>query len=53
MAANSDIKIEIKDLTMAYGSFVVMRDINAQIKRSSVFIIMAGAVAARARCCGT
>jgi phospholipid/cholesterol/gamma-HCH transport system ATP-binding protein len=38
----SDIKIEIKDLTMAYGSFVVMRDINAQIKRGSVFIIMGG-----------
>ena len=42
MATNSDIKIEIKDLTMAYGSFVVMRDINAQIKRGSVFIIMGG-----------
>ena len=42
MATNGDIKIEIKDLTMAYGSFVVMRDINAQIKRSSVFIIMGG-----------
>ncbi len=38
----NDIKIEIKDLTMAYGSFVVMRDINAQIKRGSVFIIMGG-----------
>jgi phospholipid/cholesterol/gamma-HCH transport system ATP-binding protein len=39
---SDDIKIEIKDLTMAYGSFVVMRDINAQIKRGSVFIIMGG-----------
>ena len=38
----NDFKIEIKDLTMAYGSFVVMRDINAQIKRGSVFIIMGG-----------
>ena len=38
----SDIKIEIKDLTMAYGSFVVMRDINAQIKGGSVFVIMGG-----------
>src|ERR1041384_4556834 len=42
MATNGDIKIEIKDLTMAYGSFVVMRDINAQIKRGSVFVIMGG-----------
>jgi len=39
---SDDVKIEIKDLTMAYGSFVVMRDINAQIKRGSVFIIMGG-----------
>src|SRR6476620_2786927 len=27
-------------LTMAYGSYVVMRDINAQVKRCSVFVIM-------------
>jgi phospholipid/cholesterol/gamma-HCH transport system ATP-binding protein len=38
----SEIKIEIRDLTMAYGSFVVMRDINAQIKRGEVFVIMGG-----------
>jgi phospholipid/cholesterol/gamma-HCH transport system ATP-binding protein len=37
-----DIKIELRDLTMAYGSFVVMRDINATIKRGEVFIIMGG-----------
>ena len=42
MATNGDIKIEIKDLTMAYGSFVLMRDINARIKKGSVFIIMGG-----------
>src|SRR5713226_2129634 len=35
-----EIKIEIRDLTMAYGSYVVMRDINAQVKRGSVFVIM-------------
>jgi phospholipid/cholesterol/gamma-HCH transport system ATP-binding protein len=35
-------KIEIRDLTMAYGSFVVMRGINATIKRGEVFIIMGG-----------
>jgi len=38
----SDIKIEIRDLTMAYGSFVVMRDINARIKSGEVFVIMGG-----------
>ena len=36
----SETKIEIRNLTMAYGSYVVMRDINAQIKRGSVFVIM-------------
>ena len=35
-----EIKIEIRDLTMAYGSYVVMRDINAKVKRGSVFVIM-------------
>ena len=42
MNAAADIKIEIRDLTMAYGSFVVMRDINAQIRRGEVFVIMGG-----------
>jgi phospholipid/cholesterol/gamma-HCH transport system ATP-binding protein len=42
VSADADIKIEIRDLTMAYGSFVVMRDINARIKRSDIFIIMGG-----------
>jgi phospholipid/cholesterol/gamma-HCH transport system ATP-binding protein len=38
---NSDeVKIEIQHLTMAYGSHVVMRDVNAQIKRGSIFVIM-------------
>ena len=41
-ADEHDIKIEIRDLTMAYGSFVVMRDINASIKRGEIFIIMGG-----------
>lgn len=37
---SDDIKIEIRQLTMAYGSYVVMRGVNAQIKRGSIFIIM-------------
>ena len=37
-----DSKIEIRNLTMAYGSYVVMRDLNARVKRSSVFVIMGG-----------
>ena len=42
MNSETDIKIEIRDLTMAYGSFVVMRDISARIKRGEIFIIMGG-----------
>jgi phospholipid/cholesterol/gamma-HCH transport system ATP-binding protein len=45
---NSDeIKIEIRHLTMAYGTYVVMRDINAQIKRGSIFVIMGGSGAGK------
>jgi phospholipid/cholesterol/gamma-HCH transport system ATP-binding protein len=42
MSSNGEIKIEIRDLTMAFGSFVVMRDINAQIRKGEIFIIMGG-----------
>jgi phospholipid/cholesterol/gamma-HCH transport system ATP-binding protein len=35
-----EIKIEIQHLIMAYGSYVVMRDINARVKRGSIFVIM-------------
>ena len=41
-AESNDIKIEIRDLTLAYGSFIVMRDINVKIRRGEVFIIMGG-----------
>ena len=40
MPATEHIKIEIRDLTMAYGSFVIMRDINAKIRAGEVFVIM-------------
>ena len=36
----NEIKIEIQNVTMAYGSYVVMHDINAKVKRGSVFVIM-------------
>jgi len=35
-----DINIEIKNLSMSYGPYVVMRDINARVKRGSVFVVM-------------
>jgi phospholipid/cholesterol/gamma-HCH transport system ATP-binding protein len=34
--------ITVKDLTMAYGSFVLMRDLNFVINHGDVFIIMGG-----------
>jgi phospholipid/cholesterol/gamma-HCH transport system ATP-binding protein len=38
----ADCKIEIRDLTMAFGSFVVMHDLNVKIKRGEIFVIMGG-----------
>jgi phospholipid/cholesterol/gamma-HCH transport system ATP-binding protein len=35
-----DAHITIRDLTMAYGDFVVMRDLNFTINRGDIFIIM-------------
>ncbi len=36
------VKIEIRNLTMAYGSYVVMRDINTSVRAGDVFVIMGG-----------
>ena len=37
---SGETKIELRQLTMAYGSYIVMRDINARIRRGSIFVIM-------------
>ena len=42
MDADRDIQIEVRDLTMAYGDFVIQRDLNFTINRGEVFIIMGG-----------
>jgi phospholipid/cholesterol/gamma-HCH transport system ATP-binding protein len=34
--------IEVRDLTMAFGSFVLMRNLNFTVRRGDVFIIMGG-----------
>jgi phospholipid/cholesterol/gamma-HCH transport system ATP-binding protein len=34
--------IEVRDLTMAYGDFVIQQDLNFEIRRGDVFIIMGG-----------
>jgi phospholipid/cholesterol/gamma-HCH transport system ATP-binding protein len=40
--AEKEAHITVHDLTMAYGSFVVMRDLNFTINRGDIFIIMGG-----------
>ncbi len=42
MAAHRKPHITVQDLTMAYGSYVVMRDLNFTINRGDIFIIMGG-----------
>lgn len=39
-AGDPDVHIQVKDLTMAYGSFVVQRDLTFSIRRGDIFIIM-------------
>ncbi|MGA8642695.1 ABC transporter ATP-binding protein [Candidatus Binatus sp.] len=41
-SANRKPHIVVKNLTMAYGSFVLMRDINFTVHHGDVFIIMGG-----------
>jgi phospholipid/cholesterol/gamma-HCH transport system ATP-binding protein len=41
-AKKGDKHIEVRDLTMAYGSFVLMRDLNFTINHGDIFIIMGG-----------
>ena len=41
-ADNRAAHIEVRNLTMAYGSFVVMRDLNFKVQRGDVFVIMGG-----------
>jgi phospholipid/cholesterol/gamma-HCH transport system ATP-binding protein len=40
--ARREPHIIVRDLTMAFGSFVVMRDLNFTVRRGDVFIIMGG-----------
>ncbi len=42
MSTAAGIKIEIRDLTMAYGSFVLVHDLQAEVKQGEIFIIMGG-----------
>src|SRR5512134_269328 len=42
MSGKKEPCIVAKDLTMAFGSFVVQRDLNFTINRGDIFIIMGG-----------
>jgi phospholipid/cholesterol/gamma-HCH transport system ATP-binding protein len=42
MAETEDVLITVRDLTMAFGSFVVMRDLDFEVRRGSIFFIMGG-----------
>ncbi|MGD8698596.1 MAG: ATP-binding cassette domain-containing protein [Gemmatimonadales bacterium] len=37
-----DAHITVRDLTMAYGDFVLMRDLNFEVERGEILIIMGG-----------
>jgi phospholipid/cholesterol/gamma-HCH transport system ATP-binding protein len=39
---SAEAHIEVCDLTMAYGSFVIQRDLTFSIRRGDIFIIMGG-----------
>lgn len=38
----TDVQIAVRDLTMAYGSFVIQRDLNFDIMQGDIFVIMGG-----------
>jgi len=40
--SNNTALITVNDLTMAYGDFVIQHDLNFEIKRNDIFIIMGG-----------
>ena len=40
--AAPEAHITVRDLTMAYGSFVLMRDLNFVVKKGDIFVIMGG-----------
>lgn len=42
MSGHDDVHIEVRDLTMAYGDFVIQHDLDFDVKRRSIFVIMGG-----------
>jgi len=42
MAVKNKTIIKVEDVTVAYGDFVVMKDINFEVKQGEVFVILGG-----------
>ena len=42
MPQDTDTHIEIADLTLAYGDFLIQQNLNFSIRRSEVFVVMGG-----------
>ena len=42
MEPPADAHITVRNLTMAYGDFIIQRDLNFTINRGDIFIIMGG-----------
>ena len=40
MTRKDDAHITVRDLTIAYGDFVIMRDLNFTVRHGDIFIIM-------------
>ncbi|NBS16368.1 MAG: ATP-binding cassette domain-containing protein [Gammaproteobacteria bacterium] len=38
----TDSVIEVRDLTLAYGDFVIQKDLNFEVRRGDIFVIMGG-----------
>ena len=39
---SDDIHIRVQDMTLAYGDFLIQRDLNFEVKRGEVFMLMGG-----------
>jgi len=42
MTVNAPSKIEVRDMTLAYGDFVIQRDLNFSVNQGDIFIVMGG-----------
>src|SRR5262245_3031109 len=42
MGDDGTVRIEARDLTLAFGEFVVLRDVSFQVRRGSIFFVIGG-----------